>query len=68
MLNCIIKGCRESFSEILGEPEIRDRWFVGSADDWPQIAASGTTEIVLCPYHRRETFLAVLEIRKMQEN
>jgi hypothetical protein len=80
MLNCSISSCRESYSEILGLPRIREKWFVATADEWPQLArlaksddlpceianASGVEKIVLCPKHRKEVFNEILEMRKLQ--
>lgn len=70
MLNCTIKGCRNSYSEILGLKSIRDRWFVGTADEWPQLRGIhgefGADKIVLCPTHRKEVFNEILEMRKSQ--
>jgi hypothetical protein len=67
LLNCTIQGCKESYSEILGIRAIRDKWFVGTAEVWPQIAVAGVDKIVLCPKHRKEIFNEILEMRKTQE-
>jgi hypothetical protein len=66
MLNCSISGCKNCFSEILGLPRLRERWFVGTAEDWPQLAEPGVPKIVLCPDHRREVFNEILAMRKSQ--
>jgi hypothetical protein len=68
MLNCSISGCRNCYSEILGIRTLRERWFVGKAEDWPQLAIPGVDKIVLCPDHRREVFNEVLEMRKLQND
>ena len=72
MLNCSISGCKNCYSEILGLRSLRDRWFVATADDWPQMRVSepgeigAVAKIILCPDHRREVFEEILAMRKNQ--
>lgn len=68
MLSCSIRNCRESHSEILGDPRVTKLWFVGDSKVWPQLIGTQCEKIILCPRHRKEVFNEVLEIRKMQEN
>jgi hypothetical protein len=69
MLNCSIKGCKETHSEVLGDPAITKFWFRGKPEVWEQLAAAGMhTEITLCPRHRAEVFCEVVDMRKTQQN
>ena len=55
MLNCDIKGCKESASELL-QPEYAKRFLTVTAEQWPNLdwwAMGGVDKITLCPQHRK---------------
>jgi hypothetical protein len=78
MLQCSIAGCKESLSEIFATRRQRAAWIVLNANDWPQMREgidrtafgegfkTSVDKLTLCPAHRREVFLEVLEIKKLQ--
>jgi hypothetical protein len=76
VLNCSIKGCKESCSEIL-EPRKAARWYVFKPEEWPNIPdyigpsdvftpflkeGFHSGPIILCPQHRKEVYNEVARI------
>lgn len=63
MIHCIIKGCKEFFSEVLGDPAEFKRWAVIKQEDWPNLdwwAHGGIDKVYLCPGHKLDVAACIM--------